>query len=95
MIPNPIRKVLSTFQSCEVRALLMGGQTCVLYRGAEFSGSLRQNAPNPGFVADVYAVHVRLDTQTFYPGTGTGDEARARYSIQYANTNKGVLNLDV
>ena len=37
MIPNPIHKVLSTFQSSEVRALLMGGQACVFYGGAEFS----------------------------------------------------------
>ena len=37
MIPNPIRKVLSTFQSCEVRALLMGGQACVFYGAIEFS----------------------------------------------------------
>ena len=37
MIPNPIHKVLSTFQNCGVRALLMGGQACVFYGGAEFS----------------------------------------------------------
>lgn len=37
MIPNPIHKVLSTFQSCGVRALLMGGQACVFYGAAEFS----------------------------------------------------------
>lgn len=37
LIPNPIHKVLSIFQSCEVRALLMGGQACVFYGGAEFS----------------------------------------------------------
>lgn len=37
MIPNPIHKVLSTFQSFEVRALLMGGQACVFYGAAEFS----------------------------------------------------------
>lgn len=37
MIPNPIHKVLSTFQSCKVGALLMGGQACVFYGGAEFS----------------------------------------------------------
>ena len=37
MIPNPIPKVLSTFQSCGVRALLMGGQACVFYGAAEFS----------------------------------------------------------
>jgi hypothetical protein len=37
LIPNPIRKVLSTFRNCEVRALLMGGQACVFYGAAEFS----------------------------------------------------------
>jgi hypothetical protein len=37
LTPSPIRKVLSTFQSCEVRALLMGGQACVWYGAAEFS----------------------------------------------------------
>jgi hypothetical protein len=37
LTPNPIRKVLSTFRNCEVRALLMGGQACVLYGAAEFS----------------------------------------------------------
>ena len=34
---NPIHKVLSTMQACQVRCLLMGGQACILYGGAEFS----------------------------------------------------------
>ena len=37
MIPNPIRKVLSTTAARQVRALLMGGQACVFYGAAEFS----------------------------------------------------------
>ena len=37
MIQNPIRKVLSTLSTQDVRALLMGGQACVLYGAAEFS----------------------------------------------------------
>jgi len=37
LIPNPIRKVLSSIQRNRVRALLMGGQACVLYGAAEFS----------------------------------------------------------
>ena len=37
MIPNPIRKVLSTLFTHKVRALLMGGQACILYGAAEFS----------------------------------------------------------
>ena len=37
MIQNPIRKVLSTLRSSNVRFLLMGGQVFVLYGVAEFS----------------------------------------------------------
>jgi hypothetical protein len=37
LIPNPIHKVLSSIQAHNVRALLMGGQACVLYGAAEFS----------------------------------------------------------
>lgn len=34
---NPIHKVLSTMRAYQVRCLLMGGQACILYGGAEFS----------------------------------------------------------
>jgi hypothetical protein len=37
LTPNPILKVLSTLGSHRVRYLLIGGQACVLYGGAEFS----------------------------------------------------------
>src|ERR1017187_3129058 len=37
LIPNPIRKVLSSMRKHRVRALLMGGQACVFYGAAEFS----------------------------------------------------------
>ena len=37
MTPNPILKVLSELIESRVRYLLMGGQACVLYGGAEFS----------------------------------------------------------
>jgi len=37
LIPNPIRRVLSSIERKRVRALLMGGQACVLYGAAEFS----------------------------------------------------------
>lgn len=37
MTPNPILKVLSMLTARQVRYLLMGGQACVLYGGAEFS----------------------------------------------------------
>ena len=37
MIRNPILRVLSSIEERRVRALLMGGQACVLYGAAEFS----------------------------------------------------------
>ena len=37
MNPSPIPRVLSTFRESGVRALLMGGQACILYGAAEFS----------------------------------------------------------
>lgn len=37
MILSPIRKVLSSIDRHQVRALLMGGQACILYGAAEFS----------------------------------------------------------
>lgn len=37
MIPSPILKVLSTIHKHQCRALLMGGQACVIYGSAEFS----------------------------------------------------------
>ncbi len=40
MIPTQIRRVLSTIRTFDVRALLMGGQACVLYGAAEYSRDL-------------------------------------------------------
>lgn len=40
MTPNPIARALSSIQQRQVRALVMGGQACVLYGGAEFSRDL-------------------------------------------------------
>ena len=37
MIQSPIPKALSTFLKYEVKALLIGGQACILYGAAEFS----------------------------------------------------------
>lgn len=37
MTPNPILKVLSTFKTCKVKCLLIGGQACIIYGAVEFS----------------------------------------------------------
>lgn len=37
MNPSPILKVLSTFKNAKVKALLIGGQACIVYGAAEFS----------------------------------------------------------
>ena len=40
MIPTPIQTALATLREFEVPALLIGGQACILYGGAEFSRDL-------------------------------------------------------
>ncbi len=40
MIPTPIQSALTTLREFEVPTLLIGGQACILYGGAEFSRSL-------------------------------------------------------
>ncbi len=40
MIPTPIQSALATLRKFEVPALLIGGQACILYGGAEFSRDL-------------------------------------------------------
>ena len=40
MIPNPIQSALATLRECDVQTLLIGGQACILYGGAEFSRDL-------------------------------------------------------
>lgn len=40
MIRSPIPRVLSTFSKHQVKALLIGGQACIIYGGAEFSRDL-------------------------------------------------------
>jgi len=37
LIQSPIHKALSTFRNSSAQFLLMGGQACILYGGAEFS----------------------------------------------------------
>jgi hypothetical protein len=49
LIPSPIRKALSTIRAHRVDHLLMGGQACVLYGGAEFSRDIDLAIlPDPG-----------------------------------------------
>lgn len=40
MIPTPVQSALETLRDFEVATLLIGGQACVLYGGAEFSRDL-------------------------------------------------------
>jgi len=40
LIPTPIQSALATLRELEVPTLLIGGQACILYGGAEFSRDL-------------------------------------------------------
>ena len=65
MIPTQILRVLSTIRTYDVRALLMGGQACVLYGAAEFSRDLdlavlATSAALPKFAAAMDALHATV-----------------------------------
>jgi hypothetical protein len=59
LIPNPIRKVLSSMRAHRVRALLMGGQACVFYGAAEFSRGLPVKRLAISSTDDIEAVRKR------------------------------------
>ncbi|MFN7946695.1 MAG: hypothetical protein U0Z53_15190 [Blastocatellia bacterium] len=64
MIPNPIHKVLSSIQKHQVRALLMGGQACVLYGAAEFSRDLDMTIlASPANLTRLRATLAELDAE--------------------------------
>ena len=67
MIPGPIHKVLSTFLKHDVRALLIGGQACILYGAAEFSRDIDfAVAVAPGNLDRVRAALAELDAEQVY-----------------------------
>ncbi|MBI3983594.1 MAG: hypothetical protein HY337_11840 [Gemmatimonadetes bacterium] len=53
MIPTPIQVALVTLREAEVPSLLIGGQACILYGGAEFSRALDLMAAAPATLARV------------------------------------------
>lgn len=67
MSPNPIARVLSTFRREKVRALLMGGQACILYGAAEFTRDVDLAvAVSPANLARVRAALSALRAEPVY-----------------------------
>lgn len=67
MTPNPILKVLSTLRKHGVPALLMGGQACILYGGAEFSRDIDLAIlSTPDGLASLRAALDELDAEAVY-----------------------------
>lgn len=64
---SPIPKVLSTFQRRGVRALLMGGQACILYGATEFTRDVDfAVAVVPGNLARLRAALAELEAESVY-----------------------------
>ena len=63
MIPSPIHKALSLIRTSGVRALLMGGQACVLYGAAEFSRDIDLVLLHDGNIKAFHALLERLDAE--------------------------------
>jgi len=66
---SPIPRVLSTFQRHRVKALLMGGQACILYGAAEFTRDVDfAVAVGPGNLARLRAALDELEAEPiFFP----------------------------
>ncbi|RPH88609.1 MAG: hypothetical protein EHM75_03730, partial [Desulfobacteraceae bacterium] len=67
MNPNPTAKVLSTFQNHKVKALLIGGQACILYGAAEFSRDVDLAVMvSPGNIEKIKKALEELDAENIY-----------------------------
>lgn len=67
MILSPIHKALLIFRNCNVRFLLMGGQACILYGGAEFSRDIDFSiGVDAGNLAAVKKALTVLDAETVF-----------------------------
>jgi hypothetical protein len=70
--PSPIPRVLSALRRHRVKALLMGGQACILYGAAEFSRDVDVAVGvSPANLRRLRAALARLDAeQVFFPPLG-------------------------
>ena len=70
MTESPIPKALSTFLKHKVKALLIGGQACILYGGAEFSRDIDLVIMiSPENLEDLTLALEELEAErVFYPG---------------------------
>ena len=67
MTLNPILKALSTLRKYDVPALLMGGQACILYGGAEFSRDVDLAVPSsPDGLAPLRMALAELQAEAVY-----------------------------
>ena len=67
MTLNPILKALSTLRKYDVPALLMGGQACILYCGAEFSRDVDLAVPSsPDGLAPLRMALAELQAEAVY-----------------------------
>lgn len=67
MTLSPIHRVLSTFRRRKVRALLMGGQACILYGAAEFTRDIDLAvAVSPANLKRLQAALHDLDAESIY-----------------------------
>jgi hypothetical protein len=84
MIPGPIHKVLSTFLKHDVRALLIGGQACILYGAAEFSRDIDFAVTVvPGNLDRVRAALAELDAEQVYVPALSADVLRKGHACHF------------
>ncbi len=96
MIPSPIHKALLIFRKCNVRFLLMGGQACILYGGAEFSRDLdlSVSVDDANFEALKNALDI-LGAQTVFFPELSADVLRRGHACHFRCAAKGVEGLRI
>lgn len=91
MTPSPTRKVLSTFRRRKVRALLMGGQACIVYGGAEFTRDIDfAVAADPGNLDQIHKALADLKAEQVDFPSLTQAALRRGHSCHFRCRARGV-----
>lgn len=96
MTPSPIPRVLSTLRRHRVRALLMGGQACILYGAAEFSRDVDVAvAVDPANIARLRKALKALHVERIYFPALSIDVLRRGHACHFRCRAAGNVRLDV
>jgi len=96
LTPSPIVKALSTLKNCNVRFLVMGGQACIVYGGAEFSRDLDIAVlAAPGNLGALAAAMAKLQCEPVFVPTLRADVLKRGHACHFRCHARGVAGLRI